>query len=152
LNPLMPAVTPTTPFNTAILDRPSAVITYDGSGNKSAEVDYGYDETALGAVTSVQHDDQNFPATFISGRGNATTQTAKCFTLVNGSQQSCPQGDSVTKYAFDQTGQPTSKTDPNGNTTTYSFSDSFFDPNPPANAPAPSGNTNAYLIRITYPQ
>ncbi len=46
-------------------------------------------------------------------------------------------------------------TDPAGNNTTYSYSDSFFtDANPPANPPAsytPATPTNAYLTQATLP-
>ena len=148
LNPLMPPITPTTPFNTAILDRPSDVIVYDGSGTRVAETDYNYDETTVAAASATGHDDQNFGTGFNNGRGNATTKTVKCFS----GTQACSQGDSVTHYAYDQTGQQASRTDPNGNIVQYSFADSFFDPAPPSNAPVPSGNTNAFLTQITAPQ
>src|SRR5262249_37541219 len=100
-------------------------------------------------ASATGHDDQNFSTSFVSGRGNATTKIARCFTGT--SQTACPQGDSVTTYAYDQTGQQVSRKDPKGNTTIYSFTDSFFDPTPPSNATNPPGNTNAYLTKITYP-
>jgi len=38
LNPLLPAISSSTPFNTGIVDRPSDVITYDGNGNRMSEL------------------------------------------------------------------------------------------------------------------
>lgn len=145
MNPLMPAANP---FTSAIIDRPSAVITYDGSGNRVAEVDTNYDETLVASASATGHDDQNFGTGFINGRGNATTKIAKCFV----GTQACAPGDSVTKYAYDQTGQQVSRIDPNGNLVRYSFADSFFDMTPPTNAQSPSGSTNAFLTQITAPQ
>src|SRR5262249_48074665 len=95
LNPLMPPIAQFTPLSTAISDRPSAVITYDGAGHKVAETDYGYDETPLASASATGHDDPNFGTGFISGRGNATTKTEKCFI----GTQPCSLGDSVTQYA-----------------------------------------------------
>ena len=53
--------------------------------------------------------------------------------------------DSITTFLYDETGQPTSETDPNGNATTYSYLDSYSGGNPAV-------NTNAYLTKITHPQ
>ena len=155
-NPLMP---PAGSFSTAISDRPSDEIAYDGNGNRVAEMDYCYDgdtssftgcgSSSLASASATEHDDQNFSTSFVSGRGNATTKIVKCFS--GASQTACTQGDSITVYGYDQTGQQISKKDPNGNTTTYSFADSFNDPAPPSNATAPPGNTNGYLTKITYP-
>jgi YD repeat-containing protein len=46
---------------------------------------------------------------------------------------------------YDLTGYPASMTDPKGNTTTYSFTDSPVGGNS-------FGNSNAYLTDVTYPQ
>ncbi len=159
LNPLMPAVNNATPISTAISDRPSDLITYDGNGNRTTEIDYCYDgdtssftgcaSSSLASASATGHDDKNFSTSFMSGRGNATTRIVRCFS--GASQTGCSQGDSITGYAYDQTGQQVSKKDPNGNTTLYNFSDSFFEPIPPSNASTPPGSTNAYLTKITYP-
>jgi YD repeat-containing protein len=136
------------PYNSAISDRPSDVITYDASGNRVAEVDYGYDETPIAAASATNHDDQNFGTSFVGGRGNATTETHRCFPLPPATQ---PCSDAITTYTYDETGQAISRKDPNGNLRQFSFADSFFDPAPPANATVPPGNTNAYLTQITDP-
>jgi RHS repeat-associated protein len=125
------------PVGGIILDRPSHVIIYDGNGNRVAESDYIYDNASLGSVTAAGHDDFNFPASF-NVRGNATSQTRKCFI----GTQTC--SNAVTTYAYLQTGQIATKTDPNLNVTNYSYKDSFTDT-------TPSENTNAYLTQITYP-
>jgi YD repeat-containing protein len=121
------APTPIFPSTASILDRISQVIKYDGGGNRVAETDYGYDQTALAAVAnppSGTHDEANYGASSSSPRGNATTVTRKCF--VNST--SCT--DAVTSYAYDETGQAVSVTDAKNNTTNYSYADNY-DSNPP---------------------
>jgi RHS repeat-associated protein len=136
---------PANPLGIAILDRPADVITYDANNNELAETDYAYDQqTSLASASATKHDDQKFSTTLVTSRGNVTTKTEKCFTGSGKSQQACPQGDLITSYTYDETGQPTSKTDAKGNTAQYSFADSFSDV-------GSSGNTNAYLTQITYP-
>jgi|SRR5579859_875753 len=139
-------------FSTAasILDRPSDVITYDGNNNKVAETDYTYDQGSVSQALAPNHDEINFgvglPAAG-NNRGNVTTKTVKCFI----GSTTCPQGDSVTTYAFDETGQVVSTTDPIGkasgdathHTTTYSYADNFADHDPIG--------SDAYLTEIDYP-
>jgi RHS repeat-associated protein len=137
---------PVNPLGIAIVDRPADVIIYDANNNELAETDYAYDQqTSLASASATKHDDQNFPTTLVAGRGNVTAKTEKCFTGSGSSQRACPQGNSVTAYTYDQTGQMLSKTDPNLNPISYSYTDSFTD------AP-PAANTNAYLTTITYPK
>jgi RHS repeat-associated protein len=136
---------PANPLGIPIVDRPAHEIIYDANNNVVAETDYAYDQqTSLASASATKHDDQNFSTTLVAGRGNVTTKTEKCFTGSGSSQRACPQGNSVTTHTYDQTGQMLSKTDPNGNITKYSYSDSFSDS-------TPSSSTNAYLTQITYP-
>lgn len=129
----------TTPVGGSIVDRPSDVIIYNGGGTKVAETDYVYDGPSLASVSASAHDDTYFPATF-KVRGNATTVTRKCLQ----SAPACTSGSPVTKYTYDDTGKVATMTDPNLNATTYSYTDSYT-------SGTPSGNTNAYLTKITRP-
>jgi RHS repeat-associated protein len=138
-----------------ITDRPCRLIIYAGSTPVS-ETDYLYDgaatvcgasgSTPTAAVSSLPsgtHDETLYGPSSSTPRGNATKVIRKCM-------QSC--SDSTTTNTFDETGQVLTKTDPCGNatcadmtgsnhTTTYSYADNFDSP--------PSGNTNAYLTKVT---
>jgi RHS repeat-associated protein len=150
------AATPYFPYTPSILDRPSSVITYSGSsssGTRVAETDYGYDQTAVSAVSPApwDHDETNYSASY-NNRGNATTVTRKCL-------QTCV--DAVTKYTYDETGQAMTMIDPCGNaactdmtgsshTTLYSYADSYTVLSGGLNvAYTPSSNTDAFLTKIT---
>jgi len=157
-------------------DRPCQTITYDGSGNRYAETDTYYDSGGTGTVcgtagtpsvgnagasTLTGHDPAyNYNASSQPQRGNATTVIKKCF------QGATSCTDSQTTYTYDETGQPTSSTDPCGNgtcsdasgsqTTSYSFGDSFSSTNTGSftttgGSPPTGMVTNAYLTKITYP-
>jgi RHS repeat-associated protein len=149
--PLSPPANLNNGFNTTIIDRPSAVITYDGFGNRFAETDFGYDEAAVSpaldangnplTVSIPGRDENNYNAGFTGPRGNTTTETHRCFVPATGA--GCQ--DSVVHYTFDQTGQVMTKTDGNGNTTTYNYADNFTE-----GGPVP-GATDAFLTRITHP-
>lgn len=112
-----------------IVDLPSAVITYDGSGNRVAETDTSYDQTGG------------------SNRGNPTTITKQCFNISGGA--ACPQGNSSTIFTYDSNGQMLTMKDPKGNTTSYSYTDSYSSCG--GHAP-PTSPSDAYLTQITYPQ
>jgi RHS repeat-associated protein len=127
------AATPIYPSPPSIQDRPSSVQVY-GNGTLIAETDYSYDGPAITPVTAYAHDDAKYPASY-TNRGNATTTTHKCL-------QSCANAVSV--YTYDQTGQVLSFKDPNGNTTSYSYVDSYTNGTPP-------GDTNAYVTQIKRP-
>lgn len=121
---------------------PHSVTTY-GSGTKTSETDYAYDGGSLSTASVVKHDEASFPASVVASRGNVTSTTRLCIS-------GC--GSSVTTTAaYDETGQMISSTDPCGNagcidmsgsnhTTVYDYTDS------PVNS---SGNTNAYLTKVT---
>jgi YD repeat-containing protein len=137
----------TTPVGGIIADKPSSVVTYDGSNNPIAETDYSYDSylNGIGPVLATNHDDTYFGTTF-TGRGNLTSKTEKCFS----GSTTCT--DSVTAFTFDETGQVLSMTDPCNSTcadvtgsshkTTYSYKDSY-------SSGTPSGQTNTYLTTKT---
>src|SRR4029077_724651 len=54
------ASTPTYPLAPSIFDRPSTVIIYDGGGNRFAETDYAYDQTAIAPTAATGHDETNY--------------------------------------------------------------------------------------------
>jgi RHS repeat-associated protein len=133
-------------------DRPCSVVTKDSSGNKVAETDYLYDggttvcgtagtASVASANTPIQHDSAYaYTASPQPPRGNATSVTRQCLQ----SSPACSSGNPTTTYSYDETGQTTSMKDPNGNTTQYSYKDSY-------SSGTPSGSTNAYLTTITDP-
>jgi RHS repeat-associated protein len=147
----------TTPLGTTDVCTPSSVITYGGGGSRAAETDYAYDQTATSPISAIQHDNANYPSGSGVTRGNVTTKTQKCFV------GSITCADSVTTYGYDQTGQVLSMKDPCGNgtcsdvtgsahTTQYSYADSYTVLSGGQNVGyTPSGNTNAYLTKITDP-
>jgi YD repeat-containing protein len=62
----------------------------------------------------------------------------------------------TTSYTYDETGQTTSVTDPNGNVTQYSYADQFVSTNTGVytttnGSPPPNTVTNAYLTKVTRP-
>jgi RHS repeat-associated protein len=137
--------------NTTVL--PSTVTVYDGGGNAMAATVFCYDQQATSSKPGIAgHDDSNY-GTDQSVRGNVT-QKLQWVNPPGGSNPvpttaNCGQGTTSgqlsTTYLYDQTGQLLRQTDPNGNPTNYSYTDSFSD-TPPAQ------QTNAYLTSITYPQ
>ncbi len=123
-----------------IPDRPATIIQYQ-NGTKVSEADFNYDETALASVsTPVGHDETNYGSGLTATRGNPTTVTRKCF------QATGTCSDSITKIAYDTTGQPVSATDANNNTTTLSYVDNYT-----TDDGSPTGNTNTYVTTITRP-
>ena len=111
-------------FSGHIVDKPSSVISYDGSGNRVAETDY----TTYDSV------------------GNLQTKVADCFAVTGG--QPCAQGNSTTSYVYDSHGQTTKVTDPDTNPTQYSYTDSYSSCGGTAPVDSPS---DAYVTQITYP-
>ena len=155
-----------TPYNApTIFDRPCKVLTQDGSGTTYAETDYYYDgqttlcggtgTTAANSVSAVpggpatSHDETNFSTSSTVPRGDATEIAQRCLHNCTG------ETDSITTYAYDATGQVSSRTDGCGNgscadmsgsshTTHYVYTDS------PAGSD-PAGQSNAYLTSVTAP-
>jgi RHS repeat-associated protein len=143
--------TPLFPTGPSMYDRPSSVKVYlnGTNGTLAAETDYFYDSYGNGItpVTAIGHDDSNYPASY-TNRGNPTSVKKLCLQ----SAPACSSGNPTTTFTYDQTGQILSATDPNGNTTQYSFSDSFVSGDTyTSGVTPPSGNTNTYLTQITHP-
>lgn len=119
---------------THILDHKTSEIVYDGSGNKMAATYYEYDNYTDGrsaSGTTVNADiglDGAYP-------GNLTAVTH--WRNTDGAML-------TTRYQYDDVGNTVSKTDPNGNTTYYSYADNY--------AGGPGGTTTAaFLTKTTYP-
>ena len=132
---------------------PSQIVTYAGSAvfnsstnswsgtTRIAETDAIYDAGGTSSASTPQgtHDETNYGPSSPASRGNFTSVTEQCF---NGS---CASGSPVTSYTYDETGQVTSRTDPRGFTTGYIYTDCY------SSGGTPSGNTDAYLTKITDP-
>ena len=115
----------------------ASITVEDGGGVIQAATQYRYDEFPLTNLTTspTQHD-----SSYVSGltvRGNLTS-AIKCNPLPSSPTATCTGP--TTHYTYDYSGQPSSMTDPNSNTTTYSFT-----------GPSDVSNTNAYIMNITYP-
>jgi RHS repeat-associated protein len=137
------------PGAASIFDRPCDVAIHISSqSNPIADTHYFYDggtsvcgspgTTATAPVSNLipgTHDETDYGPTSTAPRGNATKIDRICL-------PGC--GHIVSTASFDETGQPISVTDPKGNLTQYSFTDSFSDT-------PPSGNTNTFLTKITPP-
>jgi RHS repeat-associated protein len=163
-NPRFPLNTPGFPATVSTLQTfPCQSIVYNGAGTRVAETDVEYDggtsicgasgsaSTVSASVPTGTHDETYYGPGLTTPRGNATTVTKQCF-------PSCTNA--VTSYSYNETGQIVSKTDPCGNatcgdmtgpnstnhTTSYSYLDNYSGCG--GSAP-PSGNTNAYLTKIT---
>lgn len=157
-------------LNSVIYDRPCQTIVYNGSpssGSRAAETDYYYDGgtgtctagtpvvSTAGGATLTGHDETYYgvssPAT---PRGNLTKVVNQCFPVTT---TSCTAGNPTTSYTYDETGQPTTMTDPNSNLTKYSFADNYQSTNTgtytsTAGSPPSGMVTNAFLTEITYPK
>ena len=148
----------TTTLNGYIVDKPCQTTIEDGSSNVYAQTNYFYDGgtavcgtpgtpqvTPVSGLVTGTHDETNYASGSSFPRANLTMKTD----VVSGGTSP------TTTYAYDETGQVVSMTDPCGNaacsdmtganhTTTYSYTDSFTDG-------GPSGQTNAYLTTVTSP-
>jgi RHS repeat-associated protein len=161
-NPAWPqSVYPPSIQQSTLLASPCQTIVYDGSGsgNPVAETDFLYDggATVCGtagtpSVSGVSnlpvgtHDETNYSVTSTAARGNLTTVTRKCLQTA----PACTSGNPTTKYTYDETGQVLTSKDANGNTTQYSYADSYTVLSAGQNVSyTPSSSTNAYLTKIT---
>ena len=104
-----------------IVDRPASVAVEDGSGCEYGLTEYGYDQSPTGSIPGVvQHDDGNF-GTGYTTRGNLTSISRMLGSALGGCLGSSP-APVTTSFAYDETGQRTSETEPNGSSTTVQFS------------------------------
>lgn len=154
------ANTPIYPSAPSIFNKPCQSIIY-GNGSRVAESDYYYDaststtpcsaattQTLPGTGIYISHDESSYGTTASVARGNQTKDVKQCF---QGSA-ACGSGSPTTSYAFDETGQVTSSTDPNGKITQYYYADSYTILSGGVNASyTPGGNTNAFLTKIIDP-
>lgn len=123
-----------------ILDKPSQISVFDGSGHLVAQQQYIYDEFPLQPRSGVtQHDDTGFPASFIGPRGNVTTER-RCSSI---SANACTTWVQSTKH-YDQVGNLVTATDFGGNTYTYDYTDAY----PLSAQPSP---TAGYVTSFTRP-
>jgi RHS repeat-associated protein len=118
-----------------ILNRPYVVVVDDKNNNWVAHTQFSYDQYALASATGIaNHDDTNY-GTGNTLRGNLT-QVSEWLNTTGGSL--------TTTNTYDMLGNPIQTTDPNGNVTTLSYADNFY------NA-SPSPATQAYVTQITRP-
>ena len=116
-----------------IVDHPSDITMTDSGGNKVAETQISYDETALTATSGApNHDYTNHSSTFTQ-RGNATTVKQ----WVSGTTFA-----SITN-AYDDLGNLRSTTDAGGHLTTFDFTDNYND--------GVNHSTQAFATTITAP-
>jgi RHS repeat-associated protein len=103
-----------------ISDRPASVIVYDNAGNTVEKTTYSYDETTPSPMTLPGH-------TTVSGSRGNPTNVYRWLVSTNQSFR--------TQYTYDDAGQVTATTDPNGNVTSYNYDTA----------------TDAYRTKITRP-
>jgi RHS repeat-associated protein len=124
--------TPLFPNGAPIYDRPSSVTTYD-SGTERAQRTYTYDGSGLASSGVGTGHDSAYSASMLV-RGNATQ---------NNEWVNTTGGYLTTSYAYDDTGQTVSMTDPKENQTKYFHNDAYA-----SGCGSPPANTNAYLTEI----
>jgi len=154
--------TPLYPSTPTIVDKPCQTIVYDSSGtNRVAETDYFYDgststtpcpaattQTLPGTGSYIGHDETLYGTGASVSRGNLTKVVKLCLQAA----PNCAGGNPTTTTIYDETGQITSTTDPNGKVTQFSYADSYTVLSGGVNITyTPSGNTNAFLTKITDP-
>lgn len=127
-----------------IVNRPATVTVYDSSSTIIAKTINSYDQsTPVSYTGKTHHDDTNY-GTGNTVRGNLTAVQP----YVGGSTY-------LTKFiGYDMLGNMVTSTDFNSNTTSYDYTDNFYDD--PGDGSTPTGHslstpTNAYLKTITYP-
>jgi RHS repeat-associated protein len=126
-----------------VVNRPTVIKITDKNNNVVSQTTNTYDGSSPSAKTGiVNHDDTDYPASF-NVRGNLTTVQR----LVTGSTSASKT------MTYDATGQVLSATDWNGNSTTFSYTDNFFNDNGGTSPPTytPAAPTNAYMTQATFP-
>lgn len=123
-----------------ILNKLYDVNVTDGQGSLQSKTTFRYDQAALGGNEGIlNHDDTNYRAGRVTGRGNLTTES-HCAVIDAGTCSSWLQ----TLYTYDLAGQLLSKTDPKGGVISYEYVDHY-------GSDGPAGPTNAYLTKVTSP-
>jgi RHS repeat-associated protein len=118
-----------------ILNRPITQIVYDGAGTTLAQTATVYDGATPSATSNiVQHDYTNFPASN-TVRGNPTQ--VKHWLNSTGSWL-------TTTNVFNDVGNLVQSTDPNGNPTSFSYADNYYNFTPPQ-------PTSAFISQVTRP-
>ncbi len=111
---------------------------FDGSGQIASRSDFAYDEYASSPLLDrpgiIQHDSSFGTANGI--RGNVTTITRY-------SDAATPSGAVLVKHSYDIAGNIVSTRDPNGNSTSFDYTDNFSD--------GVNRSTFAYLTRVDLP-
>lgn len=107
-----------------IVNRVLSQTVKNGSGTLLGQTSFTYDDSGSLVASSPSsgiegHDDTNFSISD-TVRGNLTT-TTRCTNL-----SSCSSNPLKSTIIYDTTGQVFSATDPNGNTTSFGYLDSFF--------------------------
>lgn len=118
-----------------IANRPTSITVTNGSGVTVTQTVNTYDDWATSGGTGlINHDDPNFSAS-VTARGNLTQAKQ----LLN------PGGSFVTTVNhYDIAGNLIQTTDPNGNTTSFDYTDNFY-------GISPSPPTSGYVTKITRP-
>ncbi len=122
--------------NVHILDRLRVQTICDGGGTFCSQSTTDYDTTAIASTGSnpvVSHDYTNYPSTNTL-RGNPTVISR----VIN------TGGNAVTTNTYNDVGNLTTTTDPNGNLTTFLYTDNFAS----GSSPQP---TSAYVTQIILP-
>src|SRR5579859_2990483 len=137
-----------------VLNRVTQKIVRDSNGFAVAQTNSSYDDPGTLSNSSpatgiANHDDANYSITN-TGRGNLT-KTQRCTNL-----SACSTNYVQTAMTYDTTGQLLSLQDPNGNSTSFSYADAFFNdagdgPSHPPQTYSPSAPTNAYVKTMTPP-
>jgi YD repeat-containing protein len=128
-----------------IIDLVSEKSVYDNVDNLVSKILFAYDGGDFTGtnqnISPIQHDNTNFGASFITGRGNLTS-TTRCDVFVS-STSTCNQG-VTSQVKYNTAGSPVSAIDPVGREVKTSYGDNFKDGNN-------TRNTFAYPTSITDP-
>ena len=125
-----------------IVDRPSTVTVYDGSGVQKEQTTYEYDNYTSGiSASGAASHDSSFGGSFTT-RGNVTAIMR--WNNTNNSNL-------TTRNQYDDSGNVVATTDPKGNTTNFSYVDSWAGASGGNSCEPQSGNAAAYLTSAKNP-